>query len=256
MSDEDLASLASLSSLRDLTIASNGTGERGVAAIGRLKQLERLTLWPVSRKALNHLNGLSNLQMLSVAAGPEAVGAAFADEVTVDLSGLPKMKHLYLTGLPLRDDDLAFLGHLPLLEDLGVQPSVPLIGASLRHLRELPELNYLLVNGLSDCAGEDLTHLNGLPKLRNLSLMGDITDSALMSLTGPGHLESLRVHTDHPIRKETVAELRARHPVIGYIHISDLTPVQTRPAETPKRTRVTHPRTNRRGSVRRSRGRR
>jgi len=255
LSDRDLASLAPLSSLRDLTIASDGTGERGVAAIGRLKQLERLTLWPVSRKALNHLNGLSNLQTLSVSAWHDAVGATFVDELTVDLSGLKKIKSLSLS-LPLHDSDLAFLKHLPLLEDLGVQSTSPLTGASLRHLRELPELNYLLVNGLSDCTGDDVAHLNGLAKLRDLSLMGDITDSALMSLTGPLYLESLRVDTDNPIRKETVAELTTSHPVIGYIHIHDLTPAQAQPAGTPKRARVSRPRTNRQAPTNRRRGRR
>jgi len=99
--------------------------------------------------------------------------------------------------------------------------------------------------GLSGCTSEDLAHLNGLPKLKSLHLAGDITDTALASLTGPLSLESLTVETDEPIRKQTVTVLTKSHPVIEYIHIHELPKVQIRPAGTPKRTGVSQPRPNR-----------
>ena len=51
--------------------------------------------------------------------------------------------------------------------------------------------------------GEDLAHLNGLPKLRGLTVAGDITNTALASLTGPLSLRSLTVYTDEPTRRQT-----------------------------------------------------
>jgi hypothetical protein len=163
----------------------------------------------------------------------------------LDLSGLTKMKDMDLA-LSLQGSDLAFLEHLPLLENLSIQPEpgFPLTGAFLRHLRELPELNRLYVTELSGCTGEDLAHLNGLPKLRTLTLSGRITDTALTALTGPLSLESLYFDTDEPIRKQTVADLAKSHPVMEYIHINRMPKVQTRPVSTPKRTRVNPSRVN------------
>lgn len=225
LSESDLASLESLSNLKKLLIACEGVPDGGLASIGKLKQLECLELLcHVTRSGLNHLNGLANLRTLSVAAWePDARGPG-ADELTLDLSGLKMVKALNLSGIPMQSDDLAFLRHLPLLENLMIQPdSEPsLTGASLRHLRGLPELNRLRVFGLASCTGQDLACLNGLPKLRNLRLEGDITNAALVSLTGPSCLESLTVGSRDAIGRETVSALTASHPALEYIHINEL----------------------------------
>ena len=261
MSEADLACLEPLGRLRDLTILSQNVTDRGLASIGKLKQLERLTFrfsalggTGVSKSGLNQLNGLPNLRFLQVNLWGNAAKTDPADELMLDLSGLKKMKDMNLSGLQLQDSDLAFLEHLPLLEILSIQPD-SLTGAFLRHLRELPELNRLYVSGLSDCTGEDLAHLNGLPKLRNLTVKGDITDTALASLTGPLPLESLTVETDEPIRKQTVTDLTKSHPVIEFIHINELQKVQTRPVSTPKRTGVSQTRVNQRTQQNRPRSR-
>ncbi len=250
LSDADLACLEPLGRLKKLHVGSKHLTDRGLASIGKVKQLESLTVFSsVTRSALNQLNGLSRLHHLQVVARPRMNAARTdpADELMLDLSGLKKMKDMNLSGLALQDSYLVFLKNLPLLESLMIQPiqtNSPLKGEFLRHLRELPELNRLWVSGLSGCTGEDLAHLNGLPKLRNLTLTGDITDTALASLTGPLSLESLRVETDEPIRKQTVTNLAKSHPVIEYIHIHELPKVQTRSASTPKRTRVSPSRVN------------
>ena len=251
LSEADLACLEPLGRLKELHVRSKHLTDRNLASIGKLKQLESLTVFSsLTRSALNQLNGLSRLHHLQVVARPRRNAAKKdpADELMLDLSGLKKMKNMNLSGLSLQDSDLAFLKHLPLLENLMIQPIQPhaLTGAFLRHLRELPELNRLYVTGLSGCTGEDMAHLNGLPKLRTLTLRGRITDSALASLTGPLSLESLNVDTDEPIRKQTVANLTKSHPVIEYIHINRMPKVETRPVSTPKRTRISPSRTNQR----------
>jgi len=268
LSDADLASLESLSRLKKLDIGSRHFTDRDLASISKLDQLESLSVSTlgapgaskISKSGLNQLNGLTNLRFLKVGLWGNSAKTDPSDELMLDLSGLKKMKDMSLSGLPLRDSDLAFLEHLPLLENLSIQPQPiqtdsPLTGAFLRHLRELPELNRLYVTELSGCTGEDLAHLNGLPKLRTLTLSGRITDTALASLTGPLSLESLYFDTNEPIRKQTVANLAKSHPVMEYIHINRMPKVQTRPGSTPKRTRVSPSRVNQRTQQNRRRRR-
>ena len=258
LSDADLASLELLGRLKELHIGSRHLhlSDRSLTSIGKLKNLESLYLsCSVNRSGLNQLNGLTNLNSLNVDLWGNAAKADLADEPMLDLSGLKKMKDMSLSGLALQDSDLAFLKHLPLLENLSIQPDSSLTGAFLRHLRELPELNRLYVSGLSDCTGEDLAHLNGLPKLRDLTLRGRITDAALGRLSGLPSIWSLRVDTDEPIRKQTVTDLTKSHPVIEYIHINELPKVQTRPVRRPKRTPVIQPRVNQRTQQNRRRRR-
>jgi len=238
LSEDDLASLAPLGRLKNILIMGPVT-ERGLASIGKLKQLEEIDLFldTVNPSGLNYLNGLANLQVLHVVGGPRGPAAETdtIDELTLDLSGLKSMKDMNLSGLPLQGSDLAFLRHLRSLETLAIQPDSPLTGGFLRYLRELPELNRLHVSGLSSCTGADLAHLNGLPKLRDLRLAGNITDTALASLKGAASLWSLRVETDNPIRRETVTDLEKSHPVIEYIHIEEPWKPPTRPPQLQQR---------------------
>jgi hypothetical protein len=264
LSEADLACLEPLGRLKELNVGSRHLTDRNLASFSKLKQLESLSFSAlggpgankISKGALNQLNGLTNLRFLKVGLWGNAAKTDPSDEVRLDLSGLKKMKDMDL-GLSLQDSDLAFLEHLPLLENLMIQsePGSPLNGAFLRHLREMPELNRLWVSELSGCTGEDLAYLNGLPKLRNLTVTGDITDTALASLTGPLSLESLYVNTDEPIRKQTVTDLTESHPVIEFIHINELQKVQTRPVRSPKRTRVSPSRVNQRTQQNRRRRR-
>jgi len=240
--DADLGSLESLAGLKDLSISGPpgwGISDRGLASLGKLKQLERLDLSTETRSGLNHLNGLSHLQYLQVTNLKEidAGTGGPIDELALDLSGLTQMRDLNLTGLPLHDADLACLGRLPRLESLMIQPSSPLTGASLRYLQGLPQLHRLWVFHLSNCTGQDLSLLGHLPNLRELRLAGDLTDAALASFMGPPSLNSLIVETDRPLRKETAAQLTKRHPGIESIHISTLPQTPPRlvgPAQPPR----------------------
>jgi hypothetical protein len=248
LSDADLASLEPLTGLSELSIMAQNVTERGMASIGKLKQLERLTIFcPVTRNALNQLNGLVNLQRLQVNAGLRG-NTAFTDstdELMLDLSGLEKMKDMYLSGLRLQDIDLAFLKNMPLLEKLTIQPNSTLTGESLLYLTELPELNHLFISRLSDCSDGDLEYLNNLSKLRGLTITGDINDAELSYLKGLSSLSSLRIETDEPISKQTVTNLKQNNPEIEYLHINELPKVPTRPGNRPDQTRVSQPRTKR-----------
>jgi hypothetical protein len=256
LSDADVASLESLSRLRELFIAGQSVTERGMASIGKLKELEKLTIFcPVTRNAINQLNGLANLQHLQVNARPRGNLSAIhrSDELTLDLSGLKSMKDMNLSGLSLRDSDLAFLKNMPALERLMIQSTSTLTGKSLLYLVDLPELNHLLINQLSDCTDEDLAHLNNLSKLRDLTLIGDINDTSLSSLDDLSSLWSLCIETDEPVRRQTVTDLTRSNPSIEYIHINEKMRIPTRPPQQPQRKRDSLPRTSRRAPSRRRR---
>ena len=257
LSDADLAALEPLTGLRKLTILCPVVSDRGLASIGKLRQLEDLTLMTdVTRTGLNHLNSLSKLHHLQVTC-PRTNGQAVpAEETTLDLSGLRSMKDMNLTGVPMDDEDYAFLGRLSSLKVLMIQPPSPLEGKSLRHLANLPELNRLWLCNLSNCSGTNLTHLNGLPKLKDLWVYGDLPDATLKALAGPAGLRSLDVKTNAPIRRETVTDLSARLPQLEYVHISEMPPWLARSGVPQRRTEKSPPPTNRRAPTTTPRGRR
>jgi Leucine-rich repeat (LRR) protein len=255
--DSDFTAMESLGALKNLLIFCPSVSVKGMASIGKLRQLEDLTLMTrVTREGLNQLNGLSRLRHLQASGHYETPTAAPLDEATLDLSGLKRLTNLHLGGLSLGDEDLAFVESLSSLERLMIQPTSPLMGESLRHLGDLPELDCLLLYNLSNCSGEDLACLGGLPKLRYLRASGDITDAALASLRGPSRLGSLDVRTNAPIRRETVTDLAARLPQLEYVHISEAPPWVTRSREAGKGTGPDPARPNRRAPAAPPRGRR
>lgn len=245
LSDADFAGLESLSRLKELLITGPGLDERGLASLGKMKNLERLTARVTTVRGLNCLNGLPNLEQLQISPGDAPIEAASSREISLDLSGLRKMKDLNLDGLLLCDDDLAFLKHLPSVERLRISLTDPLTGEALQHLSGLAELNTLIIGNLSNCTGCDMAHLNGLTKLTDLSVMGKIGDVALASPMGPPRLKSLLVETDVPIRKETVADLAARLPSLEYIRIMEPFLPATQPADAPTNGRTDPLRANR-----------
>jgi len=220
LSEADLTGLERLSGLRYLDISSHGMTDTGLELVGKLRNLEHLRVSTFTRGALNHLNGLSNLQSLRVNGGyARADNLAQDDEGTLDLSGLSNLRNLTLQLLPLKDDDLAFLGHTPLMQKLMIESTAPLTGTSLRRFGELSELERLWVNRLSHCTGEDMAALNALARLRDLTLKGDISDAALGVLDGLPHLWIANVYTPEPIQPQTVVDLKDQLRGIEFIHI-------------------------------------
>ena len=152
-------------------------------------------------------------------------------ELRLNLLGLKSLKILELHGLRLRDEDLAFLAHSPLLRELDLQTEA-LSGTFLRHLAKLTNLDRFYVTRLSDCTGEDLAQLNGLTKLRDLHLTGHIPSDALASLTGPKALQSLDVNSDESIPRRTLTNLIKSHPMQDSIRLNLYSGVRNERLET------------------------
>lgn len=252
LSDADLTCIESLDHLKVLSITSAEVTDRGLASLRKLKQLEKLWLDArVTRGGLNQLNDLGHLRVLSVGIHPNVRPRVGVDELTLDLSGLQNLKDLRLGGLPLQDADMAFLTQLRHLESLNIYaPS--LAPSSLRYLGGLSELKRLSVWGLVRPTDQDLAPLANLANVKDLSLAGEIPDTALSALGGPAGLQSLTVHTSEPIRNQTVLDLKQRLPTIEYIRIMEPLP---QPAASSERARVSPPGRNRPAAQPRRRGR-
>ena len=256
LSDQDLIHLEALTNLKDLMIHGSNMTDRGLSSIGKLKRLESLDLnASVTKGGLNQLSGLANLRSLAVRQSSQGARSSSFEELTMDLSGMQKLRSLQLGMFSFEDADLACLASLRSLEDLSIQGgyaqprSFPAV--SLQHLQELPELNSLYIGGLFDARAEDLSVLGTLPSLENVTLAGSIPDAALPAL---GNLQSgwsLTVMTDQFIKSQTIADLKQRLSTTdySYVHIQDL-PTKPKPrAQTiqprQKRAAPKPPRSNR-----------
>jgi Leucine-rich repeat (LRR) protein len=255
LSDTDMACLESLGRLKHLHVRCENLTDRGMVSISKLSQLEHLNIsgrTRVSKRELNQLSGLRNLQTLDVSVYPDAMRPA--DGVTLDLSALTNLKTLELSGVSLQDTDLASLSGLHNLEWLILNGTFTEEG--LWHLRDLSELKFLNIRGISCSTGDRLDDLGGLTKLGDLKLRGRITDAALGRLTGLPSLWSLSVETDESIRPETLARLKKAMPTIIYMHMDK--PLQMRQSATREdrgRSQVSQPRVNRRTQQNRRRRR-
>ena len=247
LSDRDLIHLKPLTGLKDLTIRGRNVTDRGLAIIGKLRQLESLNLnGSVTRGGLSQLRGLTNLRNLTVGVSSQAKKYAKVGELTMDLSGMKNLRSLRLNYFSFEDADLACLASLRSIEDISIQGgyaqprSFPAV--SRRHLEGLPKLNFLYIGGLSGAQAEDLLVLGTLPSLGNLTLAGSISDAALAAL---GNLRigwSLTVKTDQFIRAETIADLKQRLSATDYdyVHIQDL-PTKPQPQTIQPRQRRAAP---------------
>jgi len=222
LSDADLACIESLGHLKVLLIRSTEVTDRGLASISKLTQLEELSLahTRVTRGGLNQLNDLPHLRVLDVLMRPDVRSRGGIDEMTLDLSGLQSLKELRMADVLLEDTDLAFLANLRHLEWVAIgAPSLP--PSSLQYLSGLSELKRLSVWGLTRPMDQDLAHLARLANVRDLTLVGEISDSALSGLSGPAGLQSLTVRTSGPIRDQTIADLKQHMPTIEFIRIEE-----------------------------------
>jgi hypothetical protein len=231
-SDEDVVRIGSLTGITHLTLFEAwGISERGWAAIGKLRNLEYLKIYGevansgTTNRGLNHLNALTNLEVLELRMSGRQ--ASVADDTGLDLGALTNLKTARLSGLSLREGDLVFLAGLKNLEELKLQNYGQLSGNVLGYVSGLAKLNRLEIIGITCDDEGGPGYLGGLKQLGFLSLSGRVTDRALGELTGPPSLWGLDITTDVPVRPETVARLKQIFP--GVKDVSVRQPARTRP---------------------------
>jgi hypothetical protein len=211
--------------------------DRGLASLGKLHQLEHLSVStdnPISKRGLNELSGLTNLQTLRVDIWLHPSTRPEIDEIRLNLSLLKSLKTLDLAGFALEEGDLASLSGLHQLEWLTLQnKTIP--ETALRGLKDLPALKNLQIEQITCSDGSGLASLAGLTGLRDLTLRGRITDRALSQLAGVTSACSLSAWTNEPIRPATIDYLKRTLPVLEYIHLEPLPEVNNRGAKPPPR---------------------
>jgi len=232
--DEELASLESAGGLKDLSIPVDGLTDRGMASLGKLRQLESLSLMGngdnnrISNRGLNHLNGLSKLERLSMTMQSKVwLGG---DNTPLNLNGLRNLKNIKLISIRLKGSEWAFLAELENLEELWLNYCGVCSENGLRYIKDLTKLKTLDLQNVTCTKGDCLAVLGGLKKLDSIRMIGHVTDSALGRLPSLPLLRRFDVTTDVTIRPETIARLKQILPAVRTVNINQ--PTQQKPPAT------------------------
>lgn len=252
--DEELALLESAGGVKDLSIPVDNLTDRGLASIGKLKQLESLNLMRggenirLSTRGLNHLNNLSKLENLSMNMPAKAWSAG--DNTPLNLSALKSLKKIDLVSIRLRGSDWAFLSQMKNLEELWLNYCGVCSENGLTYIKGLPELKELDLQNVNCTKGDGLTVLDSLKKLHRIRMLGRVTDRALARVPAIPSVQMFTVQTDVPIRPETIARLEQNLPAVRTVNVQQPTR-QTRSLSTMGRGPTQNP--NRSTSSRRTR---
>lgn len=201
VNDAALAHIAGFTTLKRLSITSipiastSEITDAGLAHLGRLVDLEELTLQAGNRvtdTGLQPLNRLSKLRLLNLSYGqPGDAGFAVLGQLTsledlvvsapdnqsrisdaglARLIGLKNLRRLILPQLPaVSDDGLQSIGKLAALEDLTLNGS-QITDAGLSNLAHLTHLKSLSLSQTPGITGSGLVHLQGATGLEKLTL--------------------------------------------------------------------------------------
>lgn len=271
--DEDIARLASLSRLKRLNVSTGELTERGWASIGELGQLESLNMSAgeitdhslasvgklrkleslnirgndksrVTKRGLNHLNQLTNLQELYLGMSGGAL-KPITDDTALNLTAVKNLKRIELTNIGLQQSDWAFLADLEDLETMFMNQCGICPQNGLRYIGNLPKLKALDLQNVKCTQGNGLAAMGGLKSISRIRLMGRITDNALRRVPALPSLQMFDVTTDVAIRPETVAHLSQVLPNVRNVNVRQ--PEQSRSTTNTRRTsgQRTRRRTNR-----------
>ncbi|QDU95078.1 DUF1570 domain-containing protein [Lignipirellula cremea] len=162
VTDEDLTTrLAPGESVRSLSLGHTDVTDAGLAAIGRLRQLDWLDLavCQVTDESAPVLGKLTELTQLNLE------GTAVTDRTLPALGRLRKLQILDLSGTKITDAGLSELAGLSLLEELWLT-GTPVTDAGLVPLQRLRQLQTLQINGTRVTPGGYAEMKKALPGLQ------------------------------------------------------------------------------------------
>ena len=273
--DEDIARLASLSRLKRLNVSTGELTERGWASIGELGQLESLHMSAgkitdhsltsvgklrkleslnirgndksrMTKRGLNHLNQLTNLQELYLGMSGGTL-KPITDDTALNLTAIKNLKRIELTNIGLQQSDWAFLASLKNLETIFMNQCGICPQNGLRYIKDLPQLKVLDLQNVNCTQGNGLAVMGSLKKLSRIRMMGHITDRALGRLPMLPSVRQFSVTTDVAIRPETIAHLRQVLPNVRNVNVR-----QPEQPPSAKRSMLQDPRTMQSAPQRRS----
>jgi len=212
-SDEGMDYITGLGNLKELSLfKADLLTNNGLAKLGRLKSLTRLSLprgAKISIAGLKSLNTLTNLKHLTIRKITQ-------DNSVMDISGLTSLEAFTLIlsdDAPFQDADLACLSNLKQLERL--QLCSPGMGdESLSHLRGLTNLQLLFI-GESNVTDAGLKQLANMHKLYRLTIRdGHFTDAGLKFLENLPALRNLELTSDFAFSNTAIQRLQNKKPNI------------------------------------------
>jgi len=237
--DAGLRQICTLAGLKTLFLQDAGVTNEGLAALGKLRSLERLCIQSeqLDASGIAHLADMASLSSLRLSTGNIISSVALSH-----LAKLTSLKELYIGWQGLENAGLAHLSTLPALEFLSI--SAKEIGpADLQPLENLAQLTRLR---LFTSRGEDfpvlpdmplltelyarkggpefisLTKLAQLSGLESLSLTGRFTDEGLAQLSPLIALKEIQLQPLFQdrgfITDETLAQL-GKHACLERIRI-------------------------------------
>jgi hypothetical protein len=173
--------------------ASGGMTRTAVAWVGKFLgedlsvEVRAVSLWgtPVTDAGLEHLRGLTQLQVLSLD------GTPVTNAGLEHLRGLTQLQVLDLDSTHLTDAGLEHLRGLTQLKELALH-NTPVTDAGLGHLRGLTQLQVLTLT-CTRVTDAGLEHLRGLTQLQLLNLFSTaVTDAGVNELKKA--LPNLTIH--------------------------------------------------------------
>ena len=176
ITDAELQILAEIPTLTSVTLGMGcEVTDQGMAALGKLAQLEELTVYggEITDAGLAQLQSCSRLKKLSL-----SECKWFTDDGLTHLRGLTELQELELSNGEFTDAGMAHLEPLRKLETLslgvrnlstGDTPNPSVTDAGLQHLSRLTQLERLSIQG-GTFTDAGLAHLSGLTNLKRLHL--------------------------------------------------------------------------------------
>lgn len=148
MTDEHARSVASSKSLRELYLHDTLISNEGMAALGRLENLESVTI-----------------------SSPRITGA-----VLKDLKSLSRLHWLGTWQWQIEDEDLLMLNELPSLTGVGLNTSTSVTDQSVPYLAKLNRLEILRIGSRCQITDAGLEPFKSMTQLKRLDLSGSQVD--------------------------------------------------------------------------------
>jgi hypothetical protein len=195
--DVDLALLADIGAIFRLEIGGISLTEKGMAQIGRLEEVDYLTMThtDITDAALAELKNLESLKGLELRACLKVT-----DKGLAGIAELPGLSSLWLPDGNFTDAGMAHVGKIASLEQLSLRDS----RISDKGVAELRDLNGLVSLDLheTDVTDKGMTHLSVLERLRELNLTGTkVGDAGIEQLAKLPELASLTLDSTQVTNK-------------------------------------------------------
>ena len=187
--DRCIPYITHLTGLKVLNLSGSHISQNGLKQLSALTSLERIYLPDgLTNGGLGQVTQIPSLEAVYVMRNNR-----LTDKALQLLRRLPRLKELALCGDLLTNEALGYLGEMPLLEYLFLNP--PFGDEALKHLRSLGGLKilYLFESPVTDAGMQYLSQVSTLEEIQAIRV-GAITDEGVGYLTALPNLKRLNMY--------------------------------------------------------------